>query len=268
MINLGKTDVLGVDVSAVDYDYSVNEVITRAKTNRPLSVTALAVHGLVLGINNQEFRRRLNGIDMVLPDGQPVYWLLKFWKKKDLPSRVYGPEFMLRVIKAAEVQGIGVYLYGSTINVLDSLIRNLKRDFPGLKIAGSEPSRFRKISKQEQQEIIERIKRSQAGIVFVGLGCPRQEYWVFEYSRYLNKPLIAVGAAFNYHAGLLKKPPAWLQNLGLEWLFRLFQEPKRLTVRYVLYNTEFLILFIFNFFRLMEIKRVYPSGCEKEELYG
>lgn len=268
MVDLGRINILGSCISALDYERAVQLTIDSAKDRKPLSIAALAVHGLILGVNNRKFRRRLNGISLVLPDGQPIYWLLRYWKKKNIPSRVYGPEFMSRVIEAACRENLSVYFYGSTQPVLSLLTLHFKRLYPKLKIAGFESSKFRRFSKSEQLDLAKRIQSSGADMVFVGLGCPRQEYWVYEYSYYIKKPLIAVGAAFNYHAGLLKKPYGWVQKLGLEWLFRFMQEPKRLAVRYLLYNSEFLLLTLFSLMKLINIKPLYPLKSEKEELYA
>jgi exopolysaccharide biosynthesis WecB/TagA/CpsF family protein len=203
-------------------------------------VSALAVHGVMTGVDDDEHRYRLNHLDLVTPDGQPVRWALNLLHGTGLPDRVYGPTLTLKVCEAAADRGLPVYFYGSRQDVLDKLEANLQARFPALKIAGREPSRFRTTTAEEQDEIAGRIVGSGARITFVGLGCPRQEVFAYEYRDALSMPVLAVGAAFDYHAGLVEEPPAWVQRWGLQWAARLAQDPRRLWRRYVLLNPRFI----------------------------
>lgn len=241
MLDLGKQNVLGVGVNAIDYDAATQKIISAAKEKRPFAVSALAVHGVMTGAMDAVHRHRLNHLDLIVPDGQPVRWAMKWLYGVELPDRVYGPELTLRVCEQAAREGLSVYLYGSRDEVLEKLTVNLRMKFPGLKIAGSQPSRFRTVSADEQAEIAATIISSGASIVLVGLGCPRQETWVFEYRDMLPMPLMAVGAAFDFHAGLVPQAPVWLQKRGLEWLFRFAHEPQRLWRRYTGLNALYLI---------------------------
>lgn len=241
MLDLGKQNVLGVGVNAVDYDSATDAIIRAAAERRAFAVSALAVHGVMTGAMDAVHRHRLNQLDLVVPDGQPVRWAMKWLHKVKLPDRVYGPELTLRVCQRAAREGLSIYLYGSRPEVLDRLEKNLLQKFPLLKIAGSQPSRFRQVTADEQAEIAETIKSSGASIVLVGLGCPRQETWVFEYRELLSMPLLAVGAAFDFHAGMVSQAPAWIQNRGFEWLFRFVQEPRRLWKRYTVLNALYLL---------------------------
>jgi N-acetylglucosaminyldiphosphoundecaprenol N-acetyl-beta-D-mannosaminyltransferase len=241
MIDLGKQNILGIGINAVDYDAATDSIIKAAVEKQPYAVSALAVHGVMTGAMDQIHKRRLNNLDLVVPDGQPVRWAMKWLHGISLPDRVYGPELTLRVCEKAADRGLSVYLYGSQAQVLEKLQENLKEKYPGLKIAGAQPSLFRQITAHEQSEIAETIKKSGADIVLVGLGCPRQETWVFEYRDLLSMPMLAVGAAFDFHAGLLSQAPPWLQKRGLEWLYRLVKEPGRLWKRYAVTNSLFLI---------------------------
>lgn len=250
MINLGRQNILGIGINAVDYETATDKIITAAANRDPLAVSALAVHGVMTGALDRVHRHRLNALDLVVPDGQPVRWAMKWLHKVSLPDRVYGPELTLRVCERAASEGLSVYLYGSREEVLKKLKLNLVQKFPGLKIAGSQPSRFRQVTAEEQVAIAETIKESGASIVLVGLGCPRQETWVFEYRELLSMPLLAVGAAFDFHAGLLPQAPAWLQRNGLEWAYRLAQEPGRLWKRYLGLNTLYLVFVALQFLRL------------------
>ncbi|MFG1607155.1 WecB/TagA/CpsF family glycosyltransferase [Actinoplanes sp. NPDC049265] len=239
MIDKGKGNVLGVLVDIVDYDAATARILRAARDRRPYAVTALAVHGVMTGVQDPAHNARLNSFDLVTPDGQPVRGALNVLHHAGLTDRVYGPELTLRVLREAAAEGLPVYLYGSTEPVLARLVPALEEMFPALKIAGVEASKFRKSQPGEPAEIAERIKASGARIVLVGLGCPRQEIFTYAMRPLLDMPLLAVGAAFDYHAGLLKNPPAWMQKYALEWLWRLGLEPKRLWKRYVLLNPNY-----------------------------
>ncbi len=244
MLDLGKRNILGIEISAIDYQAAVAKIIDAAERRERLTVSAVAVHGVMTGVRDPVHQVRLNHLDLLVPDGQPVRWALRLLHGVRLPDRVYGPTLMQKVCDAATARGLSVFLYGSRADVLASLVENLQARVPGLRVAGSEPSRFRRLSNREQGEIAERIRSSGASIVFVGLGCPRQEVWVYELGHLLPLPLIAVGAAFDFHAGRLPQaPPRW-QRAGLEWLFRLACEPRRLWRRYLFLNPVYVVLVI------------------------
>jgi N-acetylglucosaminyldiphosphoundecaprenol N-acetyl-beta-D-mannosaminyltransferase len=240
--DLGKYNVLGVCVDAVDYEGAEERVLAAARDNRPFAGTALAVHGVMSGASDLGQRYRLNHLDLVTPDGQPVRWALRLLHRIELEDRVYGPALTLRLLHRAADEEVPVYFYGSREAVLTSLVQNLRRLVPTLLVAGTEPSKFRPVTSRERSEIALRIAASGARITFVGLGCPRQETFVYEFRPLLDMPLLAVGAAFDYLAGTLKRPPARLQDAGLEWLWRLALEPRRLWRRYVLLNPTYLSL--------------------------
>ncbi|MDG4834642.1 WecB/TagA/CpsF family glycosyltransferase [Solwaraspora sp. WMMD1047] len=240
MIARGKRNVLGVLVDAVDYEAAVDQVVTAAVDRRPFALTALAVHGVMTGVTDPPHNARLNSFDLVTPDGQPVRWALNLLHSAGLAERVYGPTLTLRVLERCAELGLPVYLYGSTEPTLARLVPALERMFPALKLAGVEPSKFRSAQPGEAAEIADRIRASGARLVLVGLGCPRQEIFAYAMRPLLDMPLMAVGAAFDYHAGLLRTPPPWMQRVGLEWLWRLGLEPKRLWRRYVLLNPAYL----------------------------
>lgn len=223
-----KRNILGVGIDAVDYEEAVGRIITAARENRPLAVSALAVHGVMTGVLDGAHRHRLNHLDLVVPDGQPVRWALNLMHRARLAERVYGPNLMLKVCERAAREGLPIYLYGSRPEVLERLSNNLRARCPGLKIAGAQPSRFRQLTAEEQRHVTAQIKESGAAITFVGLGCPRQEVWAYEHRDALAIPVIAVGAAFDFHAGTLAQAPVSWQRHGLEWLFRLLHEPRRL----------------------------------------
>ena len=182
----------------------------------------------------------VNAFEMVTPDGQPVRWALNVLHGTRLQDRVYGPELMLRACRRAAEVGVPIYLYGSVPDVLTGLERNLTERFPSLRIAGRESPPFRDLTPTEAAAMVDRIKSSGAGIVFVGLGCPRQDQFADAYRDAIGAVLVCVGAAFDFHAGTKRMAPPWMQRRGLEWLFRLGQEPRRLWRRYLVTNSVFL----------------------------
>ena len=268
MINQGKHSILGVNVHAVDYEFAVSQIVAASETRQPYAVTALAVHGVMTGALDPIHARRLNGLDLVVPDGQPVRWALGLLHHNNLPDRVYGPNLTLRVVQTFAERGLSIYLYGSKPEVLERLIANLQARFPNLIVAGYEPSQFRRLNPQERLEVVARIKDSQANAVILGLGCPRQEVWAYEYRNDLNIPILAVGAAFDFFAGTLSQAPKVLQDMGLEWLYRFVQEPKRLWRRYVILNPLYIWNITLQYLRLKRFSPNMPSGTEKNESFG
>lgn len=250
MIDRGKHNILGVMVNAIDYAGAVDRIISAARDRRPFAASALAVHGVMTGALDRTHRYRLNHLDLIVPDGQPVRWALNRLHRARLPDRVYGPTLMLKLCERAAELGLPIYLYGSRPEVLDALSANLKRRFGNLRIAGMQPSRFRQLEEDEQYALAAEIRGSGAALTFVGLGCPRQETWAFELRDRIDMPLVAVGAAFDFHAGLLPQAPERLQRLGLEWAYRLKQEPRRLWRRYLFLNPAYLSLLALQASRL------------------
>jgi N-acetylglucosaminyldiphosphoundecaprenol N-acetyl-beta-D-mannosaminyltransferase len=237
----GKRNVLGVLVDVVDYEAVLVRTIEAAMTGRPFAVSALAVHGVMSGRDPAQ-RRVLNNLDIVAPDGQPVRWGLNLLHRTGLRQTVRGSNLALKLLQAAAENDVPVFFYGSRPEVLESLLTNVRSRFPGLTVAGSEPSKFRAVNSHEREAIVARIKSSGARLVFVGLGCPRQEVFVHELREELSMPLVAVGAAFDYLGGFLHQPPQRIQRAGLEWLWRLLLEPRRLWRRYVLLNPLYLAM--------------------------
>lgn len=231
--------ILGVGVHPVNYVQATEAVLAAARERRAFAATALAVHGVMTGVDDDAQRVRLNRLDLVTPDGQPVRWALNWLHHAALADRVYGPFLMLRICERAATEKLRVFLYGSDASMLDALREGLARRFPGLRITGTRPSRFRRATETEWAEDVAAIQEAQPDIVFCGLGCPRQETWVYEMRSHLSCPLVAVGAAFAFWSGRQPMAPAWMQRSGLEWLYRLSKEPRRLAGRYLILNPRF-----------------------------
>jgi N-acetylglucosaminyldiphosphoundecaprenol N-acetyl-beta-D-mannosaminyltransferase len=266
-VELGRRNVLGVLIDAVDYEAAVARIVRAARERRPYAVSALAVHGVMTGALDAEHRYRLNRFDLLVPDGQPVRWALGWLHGIRLAERVYGPRLMLEVCARAASERLPIALFGGTEDLLGTLRAALERAIPGLRIAGTIPSRFRTLTAEERDDLVARLRATGAALTFVGLGCPRQEVSVFELRDRVGMPLVAVGAAFAFHAGEIPQAPAALQRRGLEWLFRLVQEPRRLWRRYLLLNPLYLALLVLHGTGL---KRLEPGGTPpaRELRYG
>jgi N-acetylglucosaminyldiphosphoundecaprenol N-acetyl-beta-D-mannosaminyltransferase len=234
-----KVDVLGVGVSVTDYRAATDVIVDAALRRTPAVVACQAVHAVVTAAADDDLLRKVNSFELVTPDGQPVRWSMNLLHKTGLKERVYGPELMLRVCQAAAAAGVSVYLYGGSDAVCSTLQRDLPQRFPGLKIAGAESPPFRPLTDEETAFMIHRINQSGAGIVFIGLGCPKQDHFGYAHRTQIQAVQMLVGAAFDFHAGAKKMAPRWMQQRGLEWLYRLLQEPRRLWRRYLVTNSLF-----------------------------
>jgi N-acetylglucosaminyldiphosphoundecaprenol N-acetyl-beta-D-mannosaminyltransferase len=244
-----KESLFGVNVSVTHYQEVVQTVVDSALRGEAGIATFLPVHGIVTAATDAQYREKINQFNIVAPDGQPVRWSLNFFHKANLTDRVYGPETMRRCCERAAETGVSIFLYGSTPDVLKQLSASLVEMFPALKIAGVESPPFRPLSGEENDEACNRINESGAGLVFIGLGCPRQEAFAFKNRNKIRGVQLCVGAAFDFHAGNKKTAPAIMQKYGMEWLFRLSQEPGRLWKRYLVTNSIFCWLFFVNFLK-------------------
>jgi N-acetylglucosaminyldiphosphoundecaprenol N-acetyl-beta-D-mannosaminyltransferase len=239
-----KVDLFGVGISAATYDEITESVIEAAQRRIPATVTAHPVHGVVTAARHKDFRNQVNSFEVVAPDGQPVRWAMNRLRGTQLTDRVYGPELTLRICRKAMEEGVPIYLYGSTPEVIESLTKNLRQQFPKLEIAGAESPPYRELTAEETAATVDRINSSGAGILFIGLGCPKQDRFAFAHRKRIEAVQVCVGAAFDFHAGTKMMAPAWMQRHGLEWLFRLATEPRRLWRRYLVTNTLFLLHFL------------------------
>jgi exopolysaccharide biosynthesis WecB/TagA/CpsF family protein len=237
-----RKDVLGVEVSVTDYDELARLFITAARRGEPAVGTFLAVHAVVTAAMDPSYRYRINAFDVIGADGQPVRWALNLLHNTRMSERVCGPIMMLRMCAKCADEGVSIYLYGSTPQTLKSLQSNLEDMFPAIRVAGVESPPFRPLTPEENQAACDRINQSGAGIVFIGLGCPRQDIFAHQNRNRIKAVQLCVGAAFDFHAGNKKMAPDWMQRFGLEWTYRMMQEPRRLWKRYLVTNTAFLLL--------------------------
>jgi len=239
-----KKNLFSIFYSIVSYQQATDLIIERATFRQSYGVTALATHGLIESVWNKNLGSMVNQIELIVPDGQPIRWALNSFYKTNLKDRVSGPQLTLKVLEKANEQKLKVYLYGSTENTLSKFNLFIKNKFPVLEICGMHVDRFREATAEEDIADIDKINMSNANIVLVGRGCPRQERWVASHLGKVNAVMMAVGAAFDFHAGNINRAPVWMQKNGLEWFFRLTQDPKRLWKRYLTTNTYFIYLFL------------------------
>jgi exopolysaccharide biosynthesis WecB/TagA/CpsF family protein len=259
MIDRGKHNVAGVRVDAVDYEAAVERIAAAAREGRPYSVAAVSVHGVMVSVFDRTHRYRLNALDLLTPDGQPVRWALNLIHGAKLRDRVYGPQLTFEVCRRAADEGLPIFFLGGYESLLEDLQAQLTRQLPTLKIAGCRPGRYETLTVDEQTALINEIKSCGAKILLVGLGCPKQEVFAFEMRDALSMPVLAVGAALNFHAGHLPQAPPLLQRWGLEWAFRLMHEPRRLWRRYLLVNPLYLGLFTLQ---ALGIYAIDPNSAE------
>jgi len=239
-----KVRLLGVPLALVDYRRTLGWIDATVAARRRGYVCVAAVHTVMACREDPELRAAVEGASFTVPDGQPLVWALNALGH-ELRDRVYGPELMERACAHAAATGLRFYLYGGrTHGALAELARALRLRHPGLKIVGGHCPPFRALSAAEEDAVAGEINHSGADVVWVGIGVPKQEKWMARMRDRLDAPvLVGVGAAFDFHAGLVPQAPDALQRLGLEWAFRLLQEPRRLWRRYLRYNPRFVLGF-------------------------
>ena len=235
--------VLGVPLALTDYSSTLDWIDGSIAARQPGYICVAAVHTVMASQEDEELRSAVLASDLTVPDGQPLVWAMNLLGHS-LPSRVYGPDLFMYACQRAARTGARFYLYGGRETSLERLRTELPRRYPGLQVAGVEFAPFRELSDDEAAETAARINASGADVVWVGLGVPLQERWMAAMRGRLDAPvLVGVGAAFDFHAGIKKQAPDGLQRIGLEWAFRLSQEPRRLWRRYLHYNPRFVVGF-------------------------
>jgi len=237
--------VLGIPLALTNYEHTMNWLDAMVASRQHGYVTAAAVHLVMVAQEDPETREAVVGADLAVPDGQPLVWALRALGHSG-SSRVYGPELMARYCERSALTGTRMYLYGGRDQgALVQLALNLRRRFPGLQIVGGYSPPYRELEASESDWVVNEINRSGADVVWVGTGQPKQEKWMAAMRDRVHAPiLVGVGAAFDFHAGLVPQAPQWMQSFGLEWTFRLAHEPRRLWRRYARYNPRFVAGFV------------------------
>ena len=244
-------EVLGVPLALTDYERTMDWMDETIAAREQGYVIPAAVHAVMVAREDAETREAVLGRGALsVPDGQPLVWAMKLLGHSEA-SRVYGPELMARYCERAAETGTRMFLYGGrNQGALVQLALNLRRRYPGIKIVGGYSPPFRELDPEERAAIADEINRSRADVVWVGIGQPKQEKWMAQMQDSLDAPvMVGVGAAFDFHAGLVPQAPAWMQSVGLEWVYRLAQEPRRLWRRYARYNPLFLLGFARQYLR-------------------
>lgn len=232
--------VIGVPVDAVSFANAQNRVLAWGHARNSKYVVLANVHVVTTASREPEFGAVVAAADMAAPDGAPVAWMVGRLGHTT-QERVSGPDLAWTLLGRCEVEQLPVYFFGSSRETLIQLAARVNTAFPALLVAGFEAPPFRPMTVQEDAEVVERINTSGAGLVFVGLGCPKQEHWMHAHRGRINAVMLGVGAAFDFHAGTVSRAPAWMRENGLEWLHRLLSEPRRLWKRYLVTNTLFVL---------------------------
>ena len=251
-------DVLGVPLALTDYERTMDWTDAMVAERRAASVSPATVHLVMRTHEEMHTRDSVLDCSLVVPDGQPLVWAMHALGHD--AERVYGPDLMARYCERAAATGTRMYLYGGRHQgALVQLALNLRRRYPGIKIVGGYSPPYRELSEEEENDVAVEINRSRADVVWVGVGQPKQEQWMARMRERLDAPvLVGVGAAFDFHAGLIPQAPDSMQRLGLEWAFRLALEPRRLWRRYLRYNPRFIAAFVRQYARERLARAVLP----------
>ena len=235
-----RVDVLGVGVSAIDMRMALQLIDQWISQGDRRYICVTGVHGVMESQRDPRLRNVHNRSGLTTPDGMPLVWAGRAAGARHM-DRVYGPDLMLAACELARARGYSSFFYGGRPGVPERLVARLEDAYPGLKIAGTYAPPFRALSAEEDEDVVRLISAAQPDLVWVGLGTPKQELWMAAHAHQLDTGvLIGVGAAFDIHAGLTRQAPRWVQRSGLEWAFRLAQEPRRLWGRYLYNNPRFL----------------------------
>lgn len=231
--------VLGVPIDVIEWEVALDRIMRWGRARESHYVAICNVHVTVTAGRDPAFLRAIEGSDMATPDGAPVAWLMRKLGHRS-QQRISGPDVMWELLGRCERESLPVFVYGSTEDTLGKLKANCANAFPRLKLLVESPP-FRALSPEEDEAAVKRIVSSCAGVLFVGLGCPKQELWMHSHRGRIPAVMLGVGAALDFHAGTVSRAPLWMQRNGLEWLHRLLSEPRRLWKRYLITNTLFII---------------------------
>ncbi len=246
---MDKLTLMNFDISAGQYKEYVENILSAAKANRNHYTCVANVHMFVEAYKSEEFLNVVRSADLITPDGKPLSWAMKLLNGIQ-QERVAGMDLLPNLLRSSEQEKLTVYFYGGTNELLLKTHEFVKQHYPNLQVAGSYSPPFRPLTLDEQNEVVLNINNSGANLVFVVLGCPKQERWMHSVSSKINAALVGVGGALPVVVGMQKRAPIWMQQIGMEWFFRLLQEPQRLFKRYAVTNTLFIYLLLKEYIRL------------------
>lgn len=238
--------ILNTKISALSFQETLCLIENWISEKKSKYICVCNTHSLVTGSNDRHFKNVLDNASLCIPDGMPLVWGLKMMDFKS-QDRVDGPNLMLKLCELSSIKEYRIFLYGSTQETLEKLEKELKIKYKNIKIVGKISPPFKKQTEEEVLQDIKAINSVKPDLVFVSLGCPKQEIWMNTNKNKVNGIMIGVGAAFNFITGDIKRPPVFFQKLGLEWFFRLLSEPKRLFKRYAVNNSQFIFKFILTY---------------------
>lgn len=243
MEEIRTCEILKTNIAVTNMPEAVEFIDDRIRSGSGGYICISNVHTTVMAYEDEDYRKIQNSALLALPDGKPLSVVSK---KRGFTEaeRVAGPDLMERIFRESAKKGYLHYFYGSTPGTLTALSEKLQTKYPGIRIVGMEAPPFRELTREEDAACVGRINGSGPDIVWVGLGAPKQERWMYAHRECINGLMIGVGAGFDFHAGTVKRAPKWVQNIGMEWFYRLYQDPKRLWKRYVSTNWKFLRLMV------------------------
>jgi N-acetylglucosaminyldiphosphoundecaprenol N-acetyl-beta-D-mannosaminyltransferase len=236
-----RVNVVGVAIDVTTYERAVERIERLIAEGGAHYVCVNSAQDIIIAQDDRRFRRIVNAADLATADGWPVAWTLRA-RGHDQPGRITGPDLMLRLCARSAATGHSHLFYGGGLDVPQRLAVNLQRRFPGLRVAGAYSPPFRPLTAAEDDEVVAWMNRSGADVLWVGLGTPKQHFWIDEHLGRVRIPMmLGVGAAFDFYSGRIRRAPGWMQQHGLEWFHRLCQEPRRLWWRYVNYLPRFAV---------------------------
>lgn len=236
-----RVRVVSLELNVSNYESAIEQIVAMVNAGDGGYVCISTVHMIMESYDNPEYGVMVNAANMVVTDGMPLVWMQKL-RGENEAGRVRGNDLMMRLCAYAEKHELRIGFYGGKQSVIDAILKRANIDYPKMSIVYAYSPPFRPLTEMEDNEVTEEIKRSSPDILFIGLGCPKQEKWMVAHKDKLSAVMLGVGAVFDFYAGNLAECPIWLQKIGLEWLYRLYREPRRLWKRYLILNPRFIWL--------------------------
>ena len=246
-------NILGINIAAINMPMLIDATVGHLQDMKGKYICVSNVHTVITAYDDVTYRKIQNESILNIPDGGPLSTLGRWLGYKKM-QRTFGPSYMINILKVSATKGYRHFLYGSTPETINKLRKSIEKHYPGVCIVGHYSPPFRELTKEENRNIIKMIKECEPDFIWVGLGAPKQERWMYDHKGEFDAVMVGVGAAFDYISGNIKRAPKWMQKCNMEWLYRLIQDPKRLFARYLYTNTKFILL-VFKAFLFKEFKK-------------